>query len=247
MVAAVRFRSLPLLVATLVAAGCAGGTETGNPPIRASLSYAAYSTDPSVRIREPAETATVASVWLTLADVGFTPGAGCIGNAAPVFRAPGIGVGDHASGAAVTTTFTLEPGAYCGVVLPLSLAGALPADAPATLLGASVLVTGTLADATPFEIQSRSTRGFSLHPDAGSFVLEAEQADTLLGFDVSAWLAGIDWASAESGADGIVISTERNPELLARFEANLPLGVRLFRDRDGDGRLDQNAEQLAKP
>jgi hypothetical protein len=189
----------------------------------------------------------VASVWLTLADVGFTPGSGCAGNAAPAFRAPGIGVGDHASGAPVTTTFTLEPGAYCSVTLPLSLADVLPADAPATLRGASVLVTGTLADATPFTIQSRSTPVFALYPDAGSFKIEPEQSDTLLGFDVSAWVEGIDWASAESGPDGIVISADRNADLLARFEANLPLGVHLFRDREGDGRMDQDAEALAKP
>jgi hypothetical protein len=247
MVMAVRFRSLSLLVPALLAFGCAGGTETGNPPIQARLSYVAYSTDPSVRIREPGEAATVASVWLTLADVGFTPGSGCADNAAPAFRAPGIGVGDHASGAPVTTTFTLEPGAYCGVTLPLSLADVLPTNAPATLGGASVLITGTLADATAFTIQSRSTPVFALHPDATSFVIEPEQSDTLLGFDLAAWLEGIDWASAEAGPDGIVISAARNSELLARFEANLPLGVRLFRDREGDGRMDQDAEPLAKP
>jgi hypothetical protein len=236
-----------MLLVAAVAAGCAGGTETGNPPIRARLSYAAYSSDPSVRIREPAEAATVASVWLTLADVGFTPGSGCAGNAVPAFHAPGIGVGDHATGAPVTTAFTLEPGAYCAVTLPLALAVALPADAPATLLGASVLVTGTLAGATPFTIQSQAAPAFSLRPAAGSFVIEPEQAHTLIGFDVSAWIDGIDWTSAESGADGVVISAERNPALLTRFEANLASGVRLFRDREGDGHMDQDAEPLAEP
>jgi hypothetical protein len=247
MVRPVHFRVLPLLLATALAGGCAGGTETGNPPIRARLSYAAYSSDPSVRIREPAAAATVTSVWLTLADVGFTPGSGCAGQAAPVFRAPGIGVGDHASGATVTTTFSLEPGDYCAVTLPLALADALPNEAPALLLGASVLVTGMLADATPFTIQSRSAPILSLHPTGAAFEIEPEQAHTLLGFDVSAWVDGIDWASAEATSDGIEISADRNPALLTRFEANLPRGVRLFRDREGDGRMDQDPETLARP
>lgn len=240
------FRALLLGVA-VAAAGCAGGTETGNPPIQAKLSYAAYSSEPGVGVREPAATATVASVWLALSDVGFTPGSGCAAEATPRFHAPGIGVGDHASGEPVTTDFTLEPGAYCAVSLPLTLATEPPADAPAALRGASVLVTGTLADGTPFVLRSRTTEAFSLRADTGEFSMATGQSDTLLGFDVAVWLGGTDWSSADSAADGITISAEQNPHLLERFEANLPHGVRLFRDREGDGRLDPELETLARP
>jgi hypothetical protein len=246
MVSLVRLRVFPVLALAVLASACAGGTETGNPPLQVKLSYAAYSSDPSVGIREAAEVATVSSVWLTLAEVGFTPGSGC-DDQNGTFRAPAIGVGDHAGGVPVTTQFALEPGAYCAVALPFTLAEELPAEAPASLLGASVLITGTLAAGTAFTIESRTATSFVLQPDTGTFVLERAHADTLLGFDVSAWLAYVDWASAESGSDGIVISAERNSALLARFEANLPRGVRLFRDRDGDGRLDPNAELLAEP
>jgi hypothetical protein len=247
-VKAPRYRSAPawLLLSGLLA-GCAGGTETGNPPLEGKLSYAAYSTEPAaVGVRSTGSTTTVEAVWLDLGDVRFNPGTECDGSEPGAVVAPGIGVGDHASGKPVSTRFSPEPGAYCAVSLALKRSGPPPVDAPPELAGASVLLLGVFEPGTPFSIRSELEGSVVLLPAAaGGFSLSQGSAAALLGFDVAAWLAGLDFAAANVTSGSIAVDSSTNTALLEHFEQNLKAGVTLFRDAEGDGVLDQDAVVLA--
>jgi hypothetical protein len=230
--------------------GCAGGTETGNPSIVASLSYTAYSTKPAqVSVREASGGAVVKTAWLVLGNVAFDPSSRCGGTDTDDSTrfAPGIGVGNHASGKAVTVDFDLPSDEYCAVDLPFVEAGqmALPAEAPPEILTNTIVLTGELADGTPFTVVSGANPVVHLTADGGHFAMNDAESGVLVAFDVATWLGGIDWASAAKTDGKIVISASQNPELLASFESQLAAGVDVYRDADKDGFLDPSPERLA--
>jgi hypothetical protein len=81
--------------------------------------------------------------------------------------------------------------------------------------------------------------------DSGSFELDRQHAQTLVTFDVATWLNGLDWHSATPRDGAIFISESENVPLLRQFESVLASGVSLYRDADGDGKIDTVAERLA--
>lgn len=246
--AAVRFSMLALLAAASLPSGCSSGTETGNPSFRAELSYTAYSSQPlQVSVREPGTPAVVDSAWLDLASAALVTAGTCGAPAPATETIPALGIGDHAAGKHNATLFQLAAGSYCSFDLPFVLAdsNALSGDAPAELVGHSLLLEGTLADGSPFTISSAATPIVHLVADAGSFEISKEQPNVLIAFDVAIWLSGLDWANATRAAGAVRVSVTENPALLAQFEGNLALGVALYSDRDGDGKLDLNPLRLA--
>jgi hypothetical protein len=228
---------------------CTGGTETGNPPFQGSLSYTGYSSKPeTIGVREGGSIATVKSAWLDLREVRFSAEGGCALPADGAFSVPALGIGDHAAGAHVTTAYSAEPGSYCSVELPF---GRVPRDTtqaalPDELAGHSILLEGELADGTPFSLRSAREPVVSLRAESGGFSLAAANADALFAFDFATWLGAIDFTSVDVEAGRIVISDAENAEALAAFEAALADGVTLYRDRDADGRLDDELETLAR-
>ena len=230
------------------AGGCSGGTETGNPPFQAELSYTAYSSAPSlIAVRERGSQAVVDNAWLDLDTVALIRAGSCA-LAEPAERpVPALGIGDHASGQQHSTRFTLAAGEYCALELPFVLArhDELQSDAPLDLEQHSIMLAGTLADGTPFSLLSAVTPRVRLVADAGSFEITEKDAQTLIAFDVAQWLAALNWDKAVRVDGTIRISANDNPTLLAQFEANLASGIALYRDADGDGQLDELPVRLA--
>jgi hypothetical protein len=247
--AAIRsFLPLVLFAVASLPSGCTSGTETGNPPFQAELSYAAYSSQPlQVSVREAGTPAVVDNAWLDLASVALVT-AGTCGSAAPLTsQIPALGIGDHAAGKHNVTLFQLAAGTYCSLDLPFMLADsrALDGDAPAELVAHSLLIEGSLADGSTFSISSDATPTVHLVADSGRFEITKDQSNTLIAFDVATWLSGLDWASATRTLGAVQISATENVALLTQFEANLAKGIALYRDADGDGKLDVNPVRLA--
>jgi len=236
-----------------LAGGCTG-TETGNPSFSGRLGYDAYSSAPGVvalsaalsgeNEREPSSELSVANAWLVLGDVELLEGAECASQGAHVH---GLGAGDHAAGQAPSTEFELTAGRYCGVRLPLQVGGSdIPAEAPESLHAESVVLRGQLADGRAFELHSRLQEELVLRATDGDFAIDGAHAAVVIGFDVASWLGGLSWQDADVASDGTVwVDADRNPDLLAQFEAALPDGVALFSDADADGLLDAEPMQLA--
>lgn len=240
--------ALCLMVGALPCVACNSGTETGNPSFGGALSYTGYSSKPDdYGVREGGALATVESVWLDLDTVRVSPEGPCGIDEGDAFTAPALGVGDHAAGAHNFTPFATTAGAFCSFDLPFLRipASAKQAGLPVDARGQSVLFVGRLRDGTPFSIASTATPVVQLHGEGSGFALSADQSDLLLAFDFAAWLEGLDFDAAERVDGRIVISASSNSQLLDAFEANLALGVALYRDGDGDGQLDPEAEPLA--
>jgi hypothetical protein len=240
-------RTAPLVAAVMLG-GCTGGTETGNPPFEAKLSYTAYSSRPEmVGIGEVGSVLTVSAVWLDLGDVGFVIGGTCAAREAESLVAPGLGVGDHAASKPASTRFTLNTGSYCEVDLPfMPVPDALPDDAPRELTDHSIMLQGTLANGTPFSVLSTTTTTVRLGPPAKDFTLHYESPNVLFTFDVAAWLGALDFSSAAVQGGNVTVSADQNPALLEAFEERLGRGVSLYRDEDGDGHVDSGAVPLAQ-
>ncbi len=242
-------RSLTLgLVAwgTLTMCACSSGTETGNPSFEAALGYTAFSSEPA-QVGLPASNAdqVVSNAWLDLDAVALVVAGSCGASQPIAVSVPALGVGDHAAGKHNVTRFQLTGATYCELDLPFVQATAANADQPVELVDHSLFVRGALADGTPFSILSSATPTVHLSADAGSFSVTEDSPNVLIAFDFAAWLSGLDFASATPENGSIIVSAAQNPSLLARFESNLPLGVALYRDLDGDGKLDLAPVRLA--
>lgn len=238
-----------LAIALCAPAGaCIGGTETGNPPFQAELSYTASSSMPAViSVREPSGQAVVDNAWLDLDSVSLIGAGSCAQVEPNALAVPALGIGDHAAGQHNATVFFVDPGNYCALELPFTLAppGQVRDGVPPDLARHSIMLGGTLADGTPFTLLSAATPRVRLSADSGSFELSPNAARTLIVFDVAEWLADLDWAAATRVDGELRISADDNPALLARFESNLARGIALFRDADGDGKLDEHPVRLA--
>ena len=230
----------------LVLAGCTGGTETGNPPFEAKLSYSAYSSMPdAVAVGNASGEIRVSAVWLDLGDVGFAMANACDGD--PTLHAPGLGVGNHAGSKPASTSFTIEAGSYCAVDLPfVSETRGLPAEAPRELADHSIMLEGTFANGMRFSILSDTSMTVRLGPVGGDFTLQRAMPNSLIGFDVAKWIAGIDWSTGVVEGGTIAIDRDRNPALLGAFEARVAGGVSLFLDENGNGRVEAGAKAIAQ-
>jgi hypothetical protein len=246
--ASVRLASIWLGL-VLLGGGCSSGTETGNPSLSltGALSYTGYSSRPDdFGVREGGAVATVDNAWLDLDTVRISPDGACRIDAGETFSVTGLGIGDHAAGNHNSTSFVAKAGSFCNVGLPFVRAPeSTVANAPPELSGNSLLIFGTLADGTAFSIASRATPVLELQADASGFELSSEQTNLVIAFDFATWLEDVNFDAAELTGAGIVISPSSNSELLAALEAKLAKGVALYRDRDGDGLIDPDAELLA--
>jgi hypothetical protein len=227
--------------------GCAG-TETGNPSFVGTLGYDAYSSAPAqvaLRSSADAEAAPVQvwTAWLVLGDVSFLPEGACDGRDT-LGHAEGLGAGDHVGTQAPATTFELLGSQLCGVQLPFEGKAEVPESAPAELAGHSILITGIRAGER-FRIASTANMTVTLRADAKGFELDSTHTGLVIGFDIGAWLETFDWTGVFPAQNGELVLDEQNPAKLAEFEALVARGIALFRDRHGDGRLDENSAPIA--
>lgn len=222
-----------LVVATLAAAAplACEGTEVGNP---FHLGLAAYHLTPRAGI-------AVDGAWLVLDRVRFRPAATCE-TEVDIERTAQLVV-DIESGVIPTELRDLagSADAYCRIELRWhTLDGAVPAGAPPELAGASMVVTGTRGDGKRFVIRSR--RGDELRLRARGAGLGVEGITALFaGFDLTAWLAGVELDAATVGGDGVVhLDDDANRALRDVFDANVAAAAKVFADLDHDEQLDDN-------
>lgn len=238
------------IICLLATTGCAGsggsGTETGNPLVKGNVSYAGFSSAPrDYAVRAPAGIATLDKAWLDLGEAAVSRSGDCGLAAGPDLTLPALGIGDHAAGAHNFTAFETMAADYCSFELPFQVASKQGA-APRGIEGHSLLLEGTLADGTPFSIASSADSRLELVSPGRAFRLDPSAPNVLVAFDFAAWLASLDFDAAERSDSGVVIDESHNTELLQQFEQGLASGVSLYRDRDGDGALDDDPELLAR-
>ncbi|MDD9945235.1 MAG: hypothetical protein OXU20_29600 [Myxococcales bacterium] len=222
--------------------GCAA-TETGNPVAMQRLALTAVSSAAQVQL-EPGGNAEVLveEAWIVLGDVRFIPGNDCDSGHDDAGRVDisGPTVVELLSDPA-PLSFEVEDREYCRVRLPLERADEVPRSAPEALEDHAVVLIGSLADGTPFEVRSRDKREAEVRSRSEPFRLGGAEAGLLLAFDVGRWLEGLDLAGAEDDGDGrIVIDDDDNRDLLDQFEQNMREALELFRDLDEDGQLDDD-------
>lgn len=228
---------------------CESGTETGNPSFKREFSYAGYSSSVDLGVGEGPSVASVVVVraWLSLDDVTLTRSDACNPSELSTLDLPALGVGDHAAGSHNYTEFAASAGRVCGATLPFAMVTSVDdaSSAPPALVGHSVLLDGRLADGTLFRILSSSAPAIAFDLGESALELSDDEADLLVVFDFASWLSGLDFSAAQRVDGSIEVSESSNTELLATFESNLRRGVMLYRDRDGDGRIDEGSEPLA--
>jgi len=241
-------RNVPCLslLLGLALAGCAGGTETGNPSLTGQLSYSGVSSDPAaIGVRRGGGVATVKNAWFALDQVTVSSAGDCGVKGGSGFSVSALGIGDHAAGVHNATDFEATAGAFCSVDLPFVPVAIDDTKAPAELRGHGIVVAGELADGTPFLVESDQAPLVRLQGAANGFELSAAAPNALLAFDFATWLADVDWAAASVDGGRISVSEGSNSELLRKFEGQLAAGVALYRDSDGDGVLDAPPVLLA--
>lgn len=221
-------RTFPLFV--VIACTACGGPEDAMPIDSSVVGVAltATSTDEdAIAIRSESASVSVDEVGLSLRTLEIVP---CASDAAPLAHA------DYPVDLAVDpparASFESGVSDYC--TMRLDVARSEDAE-PAALEGLAVHLFGERSDDVPFEI--RSARGFELTletPSGSDFGAK----HLALGFDLAAWVAGVD-LDAATVTDGVaLVSSDSNPELLDAFEANTASAVALYVDADRDGVLD---------
>lgn len=241
--------TLPWLVPPVLFASCAV-TETGNPPFAAQMALTADSSDPTVAtVGNGSGALVVHETWVALGDIRFVRAEVCDEPGETEVDLPGPIVAELV---AEPEVLFFEPGGgdYCRVRVPLERAEApLPPGAPAELVDHSIVIRGERADRTPFLLASRINREADVRSRTGPFELDEASRAVVLAFDVALWFEGIDLSTAEVGGEGsIVVDETSNDDVLDAFEANAEHALRLFRDADEDGALDddERSELLAE-
>lgn len=235
------------LLLGLALAGCASGTETGNPTLTGQLSYTGISSAPAkIGVRGGGGVANVNNAWFALGQVTVSGAGDCGVNRSNAFSVRALGIGDHAAGVHNATDFEGPAGAFCSVELPFQPVAADDTKAPVELRGHGIVVAGELADGTPFLLQSDQAPLIRLQGEANGFEFSPRAPNALIAFDFATWLKDVDWAGASVDSGQIVVDAGSNTDILRGFESQLASGVALYRDADGDGVLDPDPVLLAR-
>lgn len=237
-------KTLGWLSCVLALAGCSA-SETGNPVGGRTLQLLARSSDPVVGVGEDAEL-RVDAAWVVLDDIRFESAAQCDSGETREADIDGPIIVDLVQ-RPEPLPLALEDTAYCRVRVKQDRAERVPNGAPEELEDASIVVTGTRRDGTPFVIRTRREREAELRSESEPFELDAATNALILAFDVGKWLEGVELDTAEPNDEGVIrIDDDNDDDRLERFEENVEAALELFRDRDEDGALDPDDDPLAQ-
>jgi hypothetical protein len=245
-----------LLFACLVAAG--GGAPAAPPRGAVELRLTVYSSSAEVVIGEELaakDAVKVEAVWLSLKDLAFRDLASC--RATPRAQIKGPVMAELVSGkVAGLPEHVVAPAWSCGLDLTLRRTKPGAEGLPSELRGRSLLVLLRRGDGVPVIVRSRLDRTIALEAvEAEGFAPADGTPRLFLAVDAARWLRGLDLDGAESSGSGagevVRIDEKSNRDLLEAFEANVPAGLAVFRDEDGDGALGErereDARRLAAP
>ena len=216
-------RLVSIMCLVFGAVGCFG-TDTGNPPVAASLLV--RSSDPMVVVAPASAEVVIERAWISIGDVRAVLGDACDHVSASYDTDV---VGEVIDGIVLTG---LPAGRTCGVHLVPAVVLEVPVAAPEGLLDRSFFVEGRLADGTPFELSTEHAAGLDVIASSGFDLVEG--AGVLVVFDVARWVAGLDLASIPIGADGVARVGPGTPDIAA-FGAGFVGSVELYLDAGGDG------------
>jgi hypothetical protein len=212
-----------------------------------TLTFALYSSTPDAIDATATAKTRIDALWIGLQDARLRPATACKGADAKVV-VPGPFTVELVKRQATTTETKREVGRYCMFEVQLRRTRGRATGAPSELKGASIVIEGRRNDGLPFTIRSRLDIALALRAgDLEGFAIPEGGARWIAGIDVARWLEDIDIgdATADSPRGRVVIDEKSNPELLAKFNANVEHGFALFEDRNGDRNLD--AEERARP
>lgn len=219
----------------LLLAACGGGTDVGNPVDIGAEAYDLRSA-PAAAADGAVE---VDGAWIVMSELRLRPAANCDGGGE--VRITDSLVIDLLAGEipAPLRDLDVAPGGYCRMEFRWDgVEGGAP-DGPPVLGAGSILVTGTRADGTRFELRSDRDDHLELDARGGEFPVAASTNALFVGVDAQVWLSGVDLDAAVVGGDGVIhIDGQNNEAQLGAFDGNVADGVKLFRDQDGDDRLD---------
>lgn len=223
-------RALALLALAL--AGCFG-TDTGNPPVSATLT--ARSSDPRIVLSPADGEIVVTEAWVSIPEVRFVLGAACDHASEVVVEDI---VGDVLAG---VPTLIFEEVA-CGLHLSPASPTALPSGVPDALRDRTLLVRGLRADGTPFEVSTDGTTAIDV-VSATDDVVFARGTDMLVAFDVAAWLRVVELPRIPIDSDGVARLGPSDP---GAETVVLDGSIAIYIDADGDGRVGP-AEEATGP
>ena len=225
--------------------GCIGtGTETGNPSatVQASIGLTAFSSDPSA-VSLPADGASggvrLTEAWVSVKQINLVRQAICDGSTEQEIEFTGP-VGDLAATGSLLEVLEIPATDYCRVRIRIDE----PEDgAPAEIAGSSVVLRGTTAAGTPFELRSEERFQLLLRSRGQPFTIDETRDAILLAFDVKRWFDGVPLDDGTPTGGTIVIDEDSNPGLLAAFQDKVNASLAVYRDRDGDGDLDDDERE----
>jgi len=244
-----------LLVPTLaiVIAGAHGcdSTHIGNPPEQpdinplatASIIVTALAAESGQGLHVPTREAGIDTAWVVLSDIQLTPADDCTDEAQIDIEGPIVV--DLLSGTTLPSVPMLSrpAGVYCRMKFKLQRKpnATLPVGSPPELETLSVWVEGHRSDGVPFVLEEDKPNNIVLDSDEGRLELLEGEQQLVLAFDLDAWLAP-ELLDAIPDDGPIHINATEQRELYLGFQKQLRLSPSLFRDGNGDGRLDATEE-----
>lgn len=244
-------KSLMALLSSLAAAGCTGGSETGNPVVNTEIGLSMRSSTEAFAVGRATSGTVIEEAWVSFGGFGsfdFRPEGECEDLGEEEFPPwPSLVVADLAR-PDTRISVDVQARSYCGLVVPLKAEtdpAELPADAPAELANHGVVLRGQREDGTRFVLAHAEEDELELIARNGTFEVSDGGPPLLLSFDIVRWMEGVDLDGAELGDDGTIrIDAVTNPALLHAFEENAECSLDLYSDADGDGVVDEPQDEL---
>lgn len=218
--------------------GC-NATETGNPVAGQTLALTARSSSDDVATGSSADAAlNVSSALIVVSDMRFVQSADCD-------RGPGSRL-DVEGPIAVDLVeknevldLQLDAARYCRVRVRLNKDKDV-SGAPSELEDHSILLQGERADGVSFTVVSRRSFDLELRARGDGFSLGTGKEAMILAFDLATWLDGVDLEGAAPDSSGAIeIDDDHDRERLDVFEDNVKQAMELFKDGNGNAKLDE--------
>jgi hypothetical protein len=226
----------------LLALGCSdpqGGTDVGNGAT-VSIDLRGYEEIPQSSTESFAlgDGGRIDELWVAVDRLSLRPGTNCGTPDGKIYVASTLVadlIGSGVLGGA--PSFVIEPGPFCRLQIGFHRLEVedSPPGAPADLVGLSIIMKGSRADATPFTVASQMTEVLTLDGTGGSFELPSGESSLFLAYELGAWMLALDLGALPAGP--IMVNDSENTDRLRAFEMAVRASASLFPDQDRDGNL----------